>query len=374
MQPEGDRAVITHMRLHRRWASLAACVAAVGLVGCGTSAPVTKPPVNVTITAPTNGATVGVRQVTVTGTVSPANAQVTVGGQPATVRGGAFRRTVWLTGASQSVAVTAQASGYTPAQVQTTVSYSPNLAAQLVASTQAIESPGAAASQALGLSGGSTASALASAVALRSPRPAAKHRASTPATKRTRPTSAPTPAPTTGKPTPAPITSPPVTTPAPAPPPVSAPAPAPVLPSPAEIAARVKQHWEGNCLKGQSGRRVVPYCTCIYTHLVSTGAFKTPSTVNALVRRVNRYLHTGDASHLTRRIMRALVTCASRYPAAQSVGGRTTVTPLSGSSHAPVAPQPMPRLPVGPAPTTTAPTSTTSTTTTSSSSSTGLTQ
>ena len=358
------------MRLHRRWAPLVACTAAVGLVGCGTSAPVTKPPVNVTITAPTNGATVGVRQVTVTGTVTPANAQVTVGGKPATVRGGAFRRTVWLTGASQSVAVAAQATGYTPALAKTTVSYSPNLAAQLVASTQAIESPGPAASQALGLSGSSTASALASAVAHPSPAPAAKHTASKPVKNSTGPTSGPT----TGKPTPAPITSTPVTTPAPAPAPVTAPAPAPVLPSPAEIAARVKQHWEGNCLKGQSGHKVVPYCTCIYTHLVSTGAFKTPSTVNALVRRVNRYLHTGDASHLTRRIMRALVTCASRYPAAQSVGGRTRVTPLSGASHAPVAPKPIPRLPVGPAPTTTAPTNTTSTTTSSSSNSTGLSQ
>lgn len=357
------------MRLYGRWAPLVACAAAVGLAGCGTSAPVTKPPVNVTITAPTNGATVGVRQVTVTGTVTPATAQVMVAGKPATVRGGAFSRTVWLTGDSQSVAVTAQASGYAPAQVNTTVSYSPNLAAQLVASTQALASPGPAAAQALGLSSGSSAGALASAVALPSSSPS-KHSASKPPRKSTAPSPAPTTSkPPTGKPTPAPITSPPVTTPAPAPAPVTTPAPMPVLPSPAAIAARVKQHWEGNCLKGQSGKKVVPYCTCIYTHLVSTGAFKTPRTVNALVRRVNRYLHTGDASRLSKRIMRALVTCAPRYPAAESVAGRPTVTPLSGASHAPVAPKPMPRLPVDPTPTPTAPTTTTSTTTTSSSSS-----
>src|SRR5664280_176758 len=101
----------------------------------------------------------------------------------------------------------------------------------------------------------------------------------------------------------------------------------------AAIAAQVKQQWESNCLQKQTGTKEVPYCTCIYTHLEHTGAFKTPASVKLLVRRVNRYMRTGKPSHITRAIMRALSTCQARFPASQSLGGRMTVTPLSSSHH-----------------------------------------
>lgn len=186
MEHQGRRAVITPMRLHGCWAPLVAGVAALGVAGCGTSAPVIKPTVNVAITAPTNGATVGVRDLTVTGTVTPATAQVLVAGQPATVQAGSFRRTLRLDGSAQTVTVTAQAAGYAPAQANTQVSYSARLAAQLAAASRTLAAPGPSAAASLSAaSPPASASLLAQAVALPKPAPAARH--TTPA-KRTRPT------------------------------------------------------------------------------------------------------------------------------------------------------------------------------------------
>ncbi len=352
------------MRLHGYRVPLLAGVAALGVAGCGTSAPVSKPAVNVAITAPTSGATVGVRELTVTGTVTPATARVLVAGQPATVQGGSFRRTLRLDGSAQTVTVTAQAPGYAPAQANTQVSYSAGLAAQLVAASRALAAPGPSAAPSA--PSPPSASLLAQAVALPKAAPAARQTTPTNGTGST-PThsstgSTPTQsstgsAPSASKPT-APTPGPATPTPAPVPPgpspspaPVTTPAPAPIPPSPAEIAAHVKQQWESNCLQKQHGAKEVPYCTCIYTHLVQTGAFKTPASVKALVRRVNHYIRTGDASHITRAIMRALSRCQARFPASQSLGGRMSVTPLSSSPHQPAAPAPITPLPTGPRPT-----------------------
>lgn len=49
--------------------------------------------------------------------------------------------------------------------------------------------------------------------------------------------------------------------------------------------------------------------------------------------------------------MRALSTCQARFPASQSLGGRMTVTPLSGSHHQPATPAPITPLPAGARPT-----------------------
>jgi hypothetical protein len=330
------------MRLHGCWAPLIAGVAALGVAGCGTSAPVTKPTVNVAITAPTSGATVGVRDVTVTGTVTPATAQVLVSGRPATVHGGSFQRTLRLDGSAQTVTVTAHAAGYAPAQAATRVSYSAGLAAQLAAASRTLAAPTPSAAMSLSAPGNAaSASLLAQAVALPKAAPASK-----PAGKRSGATTHSTPtAPTTSTPTPSP------TLPTPSPAPVTTPQPVPAPPSPAAIAARVKQQWESNCLQKQMGSKEVPYCTCLYTHLERTGAFKTPATVKLLVRRVNHYMHTGDASHISRAIMRALTTCQARFPASQSLGGRMSVTPLSSSRHRAARPAPAPQLPPGPVPT-----------------------
>lgn len=353
------------MRLHACWVPLAG-LAALAVAGCGASAPVIKPTVKVAITAPTNGATVGVRDVTITGTVTPATAQVLVAGQPVKVQGGSFRRTLRLDSSAQTLVVTAQAAGYAPAQANTQVSYSAGLAAQLIAASRTLAAPSPSAPVSPSAASPASASLLAQAVALPHPAPAA-HRAPTNPTRAptTHPLPAastpapptpspahPTPSPAAPTPSPAPPTSPsPAPPTSPSPPPVSTPAPAPIPPSPAAIAARVKQQWESNCLQKRHGAKEVPYCTCIYTHLERTGAFRTPATTRALIRRVARYIRTGDASHLTRAIMRALSICQARFPASQSLGGPMSVTPLSGSHRQPATPAPVTPLPAGPRPT-----------------------
>lgn len=346
------------MRLHGSWAPLVTAVAALGVGGCGTSAPVTKPTVNVVITAPTSGATVGVRDVTVTGTVTPATAHVLVAGQPATVQGGSFRRTLRLDGSAQTVTVSAQAAGYVPAQTNTRVSYSAGLAAQLVASTRVLAASDPSAAMSLSMKAApASASLLAQAVALPKATPAARHTTSATGTASTTTSSGPagstpTPTPTASTPTaPTPTPSPVATTPSPSPAPVTNPAPTPVAPSPAAIAARIKQQWESKCLQKQNGAKTVPYCTCIYTHLDSTGVFRTPATVKAFIRRVNHYIRTGDTSHVSRAVIRALSACQERFPASQSLGGRMSVTPFSTSHHRPATPAPAPQLPAGPRPT-----------------------
>ena len=344
------------MRLHGCWAPLVAGVA-LAVAGCGTSAPVIKPTVNVAITAPTSGATVGVRDVTVTGTVSPATAQVLVSGQPAIVHGGSFRRTLRLDGSAQTVTVTAQAAGYVPARADTRVRYSAALAAQLIAAGHTLAAANPSSDMSLSAPPApASASLLAQAVALPAappaPQPSARRAGSTPRATPTAsaPGRSPTPTPSPA-PTPSPTPTPTPVPPSPSPAPVTSPAPTPVPPSPAAVAARVKQQWETNCLQKPMGTKEVPYCTCIYTRLEHTGAFRTPATVKLLVRRVNRYMRTGDASHITRAIMRALTTCQARFPAAQSLGGGMSVTPLSSSHHRAAAPVPAPQLPSGPLPT-----------------------
>ena len=123
--------------------------------------------------------------------------------------------------------------------------------------------------------------------------------------------------------------------------------PTPLTPSPQAITERIKRVWESDCLQAIKGSKVVPYCTCIYTHLESTGSFRTPASVRGLVSRVNFWIRTGDASHLNRGHHRALATCQSRFPAPRASTDRTTVSPLSGTSHLPVPAKPIPSLPIG---------------------------
>ena len=87
-----------------------------------------------------------------------------------------------------------------------------------------------------------------------------------------------------------------------------------MTPSPQAVTERIKQVWERNCLQTVKGSKVVAYCTCLYTHLESTGTFRTPDSVRGLVRRVNYFIRTGDSSHLSRAITQTLAACQSRYP------------------------------------------------------------
>ncbi|HET9103604.1 MAG TPA: hypothetical protein VFN55_09645 [Solirubrobacteraceae bacterium] len=338
------------MRLRGCRAPILTCAVALAAAGCGTSAPTHKPVVAVTISTPTSGATLGVRQVTVTGTVTPAGAHVLVGGQPAAVTGSSFRRNVVLTAPRQILTVTARADGYAPAQADTTVTYSAALAAQMKAANRALNVAAATPTSAALSAAPAGAGALAQAVALSGSLPASGSRRTRPSASTTPSHSTPTPGTTPAPlaPSPGPGTTPAPLAPSPAPAPTGAPtAPAPLTPSPQAITERIRQVWEHNCLKAIKGSKVIPYCTCIYTHLDGTGAFRSPASVRALVRRVNYFIRTGDSSRLGSAITRTLAVCQSRYPGAQAGGGPSAVTPLSGTSHRPVPAQPIPSLPTG---------------------------
>ena len=272
------------MRLHGCWAPLVAGVAALGVAGCGTSAPVTKPTVNVAITAPTSGATVGVRDVTVTGTVTPATAQVLVGGQPATRP----RRQLPAHAAARRLRPRPSRSPPRPPATPRLkpprrVSYSAGLAAQLAAASRTLGAPTPSAAVSLSAPGTRpSASLLAQAVAL--PKAAAGRQAAPPGRRRVAHEPRhrrPPPLRHRRRPRRCPrrlrLRSPP-----------RAPAPAP--PSPAAIAARVKQQWESNCLQKQMGTKEVPYCTCIYTHLRAHGSVQDPGDGQA-ARPARQPLH-----------------------------------------------------------------------------------
>jgi hypothetical protein len=324
------------MRLHGRWAPLAAGLLALGVAGCGSSAPTTQPTVNVTITAPTSGVTVGVHRVLVVGTVTPANAQVMVGGQPAQVSKGRFTRPLYLAAPSQVVTVTAQAQGYIAAHAATTIHYSANLAAQLVASASTLNAQDAVPVSSTPAAKASPAavSALHQALALPSSAgspaigsgsgSAAKHKTS----KSTTPTHT---TPTRTTPT---RTTPTTTTPTPSPPSSSGGGSTqPVTRPPVMTVARIKQDWKTGCLTHVKGENVVPYCTCLYNHLSATGTFKTPTTVNGLLKKLHDYSKTGDRTTLPRAVQLALTVCAVKLPALMPTGNQPTLVPLPGLSH-----------------------------------------
>ncbi|MGB9182886.1 MAG: hypothetical protein WCB67_02390 [Solirubrobacteraceae bacterium] len=332
------------MRLYGRWAPLALSFATLGVAGCGTSAPTPKPTVNVAITAPTSGATVGVQHVVVAGTVTPANAQVLVAGHPAQVSGGRFTRSLFLARPRQVVTVTAQAQGYVAAQAATTVNYSPNLAAQLVASAAALNAPAAANTP--GPPGSSSTPAAHNALntALALPKSATSStgpKTSAPAHTTPTHTAPPQTTPTHTTPT---HTTPTHTTPThAAPPPPTTPAPAPAPPSsggstpppspPVMTIDRIRHIWDAGCLKHVKGENVVPYCTCLYNHLSARGTFKTPTTVNAFLKKLHAYAKKGDLYALPRAIRLALTVCSTKLPALTTLGGQPTLTKLPGLSH-----------------------------------------
>ncbi|HEY5189529.1 MAG TPA: hypothetical protein VII87_10880 [Solirubrobacteraceae bacterium] len=277
----------------------------------------------------------------VAGVVTPATAQVVVGGQPAQVTGGKFTHPLWLSTPTQVVSVTAQAQGYAPAHTATTINYSPNLAAQLVASAAALTP--ARAAQAAAPAPAATASAAAigalnQAIAL--PKSATSASATGAAASRKKATPTPT-TPTHTTPT---NTTPTHTTPpAPARPPASSAPPTSTgsgtsqpVSSPVSTVTRIKQSWETGCLQHVKGQNVVPYCRCVYNHLSATGTFTTTKTVNALLKKLHAYSNSGHLLALPRTIRTALLVCSPKLPVLDPLTGAPPLTPLPGLSHKPV--------------------------------------
>jgi hypothetical protein len=122
-----------------------ACALVIGLgclacAGCASSAPAGPPQVTLSLTAPTSGATVGVRAVIVTGTVTPAHSVVRVAGKRVRVRRGSFVRPVYLNGGTTRIKIVARAHGYRAARIETTVHYSAGTAKVMVLARRAATS------------------------------------------------------------------------------------------------------------------------------------------------------------------------------------------------------------------------------------------
>jgi hypothetical protein len=311
MQHEVHHAVKKSMRPRSRLVPLAITAAVLCIAGCG-SGGATGPKVALAITAPTSGATVGVQQVVVAGTVTPATATVLVAGKPTPVIKGSFQRSLHLASPTQTITVTAQANGYTDSSTHTTVSYSSKLAAALFAAKKA-------ASKAFAVH-----FATAAQVTKATPRtfPGADPKAVNsafplPSQSGTTPPSTPTPStPTT-----------PTT-------PKSGGAPTSPTPLPAD---QIRQLWDHGCLKHAKSQNVVPWCTCIYVHLQSTGAFTTRESVRNLIKEFGPWSRTGSASALPQALRTAVTVCQPYLPPLDPITGKPVVTRLPGLSHKPVA-------------------------------------
>lgn len=328
METDLRSAVTFHMRASTKLAQLAVCAAALSAAGCAAGGhPPSSPHVAVSISAPTSGATIGVHKLTVMGTVIPAGAQVAVNGQPAKVTGTSFTRTLYISAANQRIVVSGVAQGYAPSQATTTVSYSHNVAQQLVAAAASQASaalsanaavPAAQLSQAFGLPPTIPGQPL-PAVSRAKPAPAS----STPSRRSGTATKPRTPA-STGKSGGSKVTTRPKASPAPVP-----------VPTPAQVAAAVRSAWIHGCVHAQPGADVKPYCTCTYNHLA--GELQTPTEVRHVLRSLVPYLRNGDFGKLPRMIRRAVEICAGKLPPLDPVTGPPVISPLPGSSTPPAS-------------------------------------
>lgn len=288
--------------------------------------------VSLSLVAPTSGATVGVRQIEVVGNVTPAGAAVVVAGQPAKVSGGTFKQTLQLSQPSTTIQVSASAPGLTPASASTTVRYSSTLAVALTVAHRAIWTPTrthrSSRSAITTASGGGVAALKAelakaahSQAAASKPAGGATHRASTTSTPQSA-TTQPS-APTTTEPSTPVAQAPPASTPPATTPTSSSPSPAPSSSQP--TAAEVKREYLEGCLRGDGGKPATAYCTCMYSHMHSTGALSTRADIQTLQRDLKHYNTTHNPATLPVAVRKAIIACVSKLPDAP--------LPLSGLGH-----------------------------------------
>jgi Glucodextranase, domain B len=114
------------MNVARRWLAVGLCAPALAVAaGCGSSSQQSAASgprsVQVSLTAPTDGATVNVDRLKVFGTVTPAGAAVSVGGHRAGHGDGTFQRWIGLRHGANRIRVRASAPGYEPTTLEITV-------------------------------------------------------------------------------------------------------------------------------------------------------------------------------------------------------------------------------------------------------------
>ncbi|MHB1835799.1 MAG: hypothetical protein ACYCXW_12600 [Solirubrobacteraceae bacterium] len=345
--------------------ALLASVACAALAGCGVTggggAGAPGRHVTISVLAPMSGATVGVRTVQIAGSVSPAGAAVRVDGQPATVHGNSFNRSVTLGPGTTAIPVTAGAKGWAQSSVTVTVHYSPGLALALSAArATALAGPPASlsrASAAAGTGGGATAGVsfvptvnLSPSAGAGSPSAGASHNITPTAPSPTPSTPAPTtpaPRPPTGA---APTGSvPTTTTPTPTAP------PQPPLNAPLSQ-SQMRSAYLAGCVQSAGTHKAKAYCTCTYKRIARAGGLRTRARILGLMRRVKRFERTGNLSVLPKWFLHAVLACVSKlpppslklhhlpglhHPAAAGPAGAGTAgagTPAPGQTTTPPAP------------------------------------
>jgi hypothetical protein len=133
----------TSVRAVCRLLALMASITSVGVAaGCGGSAPSSPPNINLSLTAPTDGATVQVRHIEVLGNVDPPTAVVVVSGRRVRVIRGVFRRSMLLNRKITRITILARAPGYASAIMRARVHYdAPTLTPNTPTTTPPINSP-----------------------------------------------------------------------------------------------------------------------------------------------------------------------------------------------------------------------------------------
>jgi len=306
-------------RLRRPWlvapCIALACVAIAGCAGGSGSPSGAASGVAVTLTAPTSGAVVGVHQIQVVGTVTPSNAVVKVAGQPASVNKGRFNRVLWLQQPTTTIQITAAASGHATTTVTTTVHFSASLAVALIAARNASI---ATTSRAL--------DSVASPSAIRASRARiARHRAAASTTTTATTSAATTPA---GTSAPGSTTTTTTTTSTSTSPSGSGSNPAPITPR------QIQYRYLRGCSQADGGQSAVPYCTCMYNHLLRAGALASPATIASLENALEAYQRTQNIFALPVFLRLALSDCASQLPVPP-----LTITKLPPLKHRPTPPK-----------------------------------
>lgn len=394
---------------------LSLLIAAIAVTGCGASkTPAAKPAVSLSILAPTSGATIGVRDLVVAGTVSPATANVTIGGEAVKVVNGSYNVPLHMTSPSETITVSGQASGYTPGSATTTVQYSAAMASAISAAESTLSSdpqpntsPAHKSSSAPGQAAKAAAKppthapavvATAAKQSSSGAKPAASHstghastthhtssthhtsthRASTHHTsahhtsahhtsthkagthsgsskhsssaRHSGDKSAHTSKPSSG---------------------TSGSGRQPEQRTVWTV-KNIKQLWINGCVKAGAGASYKPYCRCTYAHLSKAGELKSHRRLKELMRKLRPYERTHDVAKLPAAVRRAIFDCASKLPPLEPMVAKPSVNKLPGTSY-PSTPVNTPTSPSGtsttppttttptPAPTGTAPTGTTPT-------------
>lgn len=290
------------------WTAIAICVAMICVSGCGAAVPGQSHRIVVSIAAPSNGASVGERDIVLAGTVTPSNAKVLVSGVTVRVVHGSFKRALRISQLRETITVVAHARGYRRATARTTVRYSPKLAAKIVAGLRSQRPQSVDFAAALPPPPemvGSTSAASA---------PAQQADAGSPSTG------------------------------APAGPTVGSPSSGGGQPSggsgsqPAQqplTASEIRSFYLRGCDQGNASSKYAPYCRCTYTELSNAGALSSRGALQALIRELDAYARTHDFAALPSVVRNAIDACFSKLPPLTPLSGGPVITKLPGQTHAP---------------------------------------